>query len=167
MHRRQFIKLLALETMILGLSRPSSLFSESASPQVAITIDDPNTYLRPLLSPQERNRAILEALHDHSDLKAALFVCGEKVESNLGKKLLRAWDEKGHILGNHSYSHFFYHSPEIDAETYIKDIQRGEAVVKEFSSFRRLFRFPYPKEGDTAQKRDAVRNFLNKHGYKI
>ncbi|UCB53613.1 MAG: polysaccharide deacetylase family protein [Candidatus Zixiibacteriota bacterium] len=130
-------------------------------------MDDPTTYRTPLLSPQERNRAILEALYNHDDLKTVLFVCGEKLEGTLGKKLLRAWDEKGHILGNHSFSHFFYHSPEIDAEAYIKDIQRGEAIVKEFSNFRKLFRFPFLKEGDTAKKRDAVRAFLTKHGYRV
>lgn len=136
-------------------------------PQVAITIDDPNTYRTPLLSPRKRNRAILEALYDHFNLKSALFACGERVDSDLGKKILRAWDEGGHIIGNHTYSHFYYHSEEINAETYVQDILRGESIIKEFSHFEKLFRFPFLKEGDTAEKRDRVRDFLKKQGYSI
>jgi len=167
MNRRQFIRLLALETVALSVTRPSSLLSSETAPQVAITIDDPNTYKTPIMSPQERNRAILNALHGHSDLKSALFVCGERVDNNVGKKILETWDKAGHLLGNHSYSHINLDSRQIDPETYVQDIQRGEEVVKSFSRFTRLFRFPFLKEGDTKPKRDEVRAFLKEHGYRI
>ncbi len=167
MDRRQFIKVLTLEAIILGMGGPNSLFSEDAMPQAAITMDDPNTYRTPLLTPQKRNRAILEALHRHSDLKSALFVCGERVDSNLGKKILQAWDERGHILGNHTYSHLLYHSAKVDPQIYMQDILRGETIVKEFPHFKKLFRFPFLKEGDTAAKRDEVRAFLKEHGYEM
>jgi peptidoglycan/xylan/chitin deacetylase (PgdA/CDA1 family) len=167
MDRRQFIRLLALEAIILSLGRPSPLFPENAMPQIAITMDDPHTYRTPRLTPQERNRAILNALRSFSGLKSALFVCGHRVDSKLGKKILHAWDENGHILGNHTYSHLFYHSEKIDPHTYMQDILRGEAVVKEFSHFKKLFRFPFLKEGDTTVKRDEVRAFLKEQGYEI
>lgn len=167
MDRRLFIKLLTLETVILSISKPSFPFSADVVPQVAITIDDPNTYKTPLMSPQERNHAMLEALYKHSDLKSVLFVCGEKVDTNLGKKMLGAWDKREHMLGNHSYSHFNLHSPEIDPKDYMQDILRGEAVIKDFSHFRKLFRFPFLKEGDTKISRDAVRFFLKEHRYGI
>ncbi|NDC40890.1 MAG: hypothetical protein EBZ77_04960, partial [Chitinophagia bacterium] len=34
-------------------------------------------------------------------------------------------------------------------------------------NFQKLFRFPYLKEGDTAEKRDAFRSFLREHNYVI
>ncbi len=167
MNRREFIRLLGLEAAAFSLASPSSLLSSEAAPQVAVTIDDPNTYRIPIMSPQERNHAILSALHEHSDLKSALFVCGERVDSSLGKKLLDDWDKAGHLLGNHSYSHLNLHSDRIDSETYIQDILRGENVIKSFPHFTRLFRFPFLKEGDTKLKRDTVRAFLKEHGYRI
>jgi peptidoglycan/xylan/chitin deacetylase (PgdA/CDA1 family) len=167
MNRREFIRLIALETLVLGMGNPESLFSAEAAPQVAITIDDPHTYSTPLMSPQERNSAILQSLAEHSDLKGALFVCGEKVDSNLGRKMLDAWDKQGHLLGNHSYSHFNLNSPRITSEKYIKDVLLGEEIIEDFLHFTRLFRFPFLKEGDTKVKRDAVRAFLKERGYGI
>lgn len=37
---------------------------------------------------------------------------------------------------------------------YSHDILRCEALIKDYRNFRRLFRFPYLKEGKTAEQRD-------------
>ena len=75
-----------------------------AQKEIAITIDDPNTYETPALSWQERNDAILKTLDKHK-IKAALFVCGMRVNDANGSDLLRKWDKKKHLICNHSYSH--------------------------------------------------------------
>jgi hypothetical protein len=51
-------------------------------------------------------------------------------------------------------------------EEYQQDILRAEALLKEFPRFRKYFRFPMLKEGDTAAKRDAMRSFFEQHGYR-
>jgi hypothetical protein len=167
MNRRQFVRALAIETAVIGLSRPSSIFSQDSPPQVAITIDDPIIRANPLYSAYEASEAIISSLEDTADVRAALLVCGSKVDSNLGRKILSGWDETGHIIGNHSYSHYYYNSREIDSNTYIHDILRGEEIIRDCTNFRKLFRFPYLKEGDTVEKRDTVRSFLKERGYKI
>ncbi|MBD0327366.1 MAG: polysaccharide deacetylase family protein, partial [Pyrinomonadaceae bacterium] len=115
---------------------------------------------------EERNAAILKALLEHGNLKAALFVKGKNVDNERGRRLLRAWDTAGHMIANHSYSHRWYNSPEVSFEFYSQDILRGEDVLKDAKNFKKIFRFPFLKEGETAEKRDRLREFLKEHGYR-
>ena len=130
-------------------------------------MDDPKIEDTPRMSADEINRGILRALAAHSNLKAALFVCGRRVDSDAGKKLLAAWDAAGHHIANHSYSHHYYNSEKISFDIFSDDVLKGEALIKDYAHFTKLFRFPYLKEGDTAQKRDRARSFLKERGYSI
>jgi len=166
MNRRDFIR--AIGAGAVSLAAGSKAAQASASgPQGCLTMDDPKVEDTPRLSAGEINSHILKALRDHSNLKIALFVCGMRVGSEAGKRLLRVWDEDDHMIANHSYSHRYYHSPEISFDEFSKDILKGEPVIKDYRNFRKLFRFPFLKEGDTADKRDRARSFLKERGYRI
>ncbi len=165
MNRRQFARTLGLGTLWLSLGRLAPSVEKSA-PQVSITIDDFSWAEAPRLTADERNRAMLSALREHSNLKAAVFVMGKRVDNEKGRQLLRAWDEAGHIIANHSYSHLYYHSSKVSFEKYAEDILHGEQIIKDFKNFTKLYRFPYLKEGESADKRDRVRDFLKQHGYR-
>ena len=130
------------------------------SPRLAITIDDMdvNSNDIPKLTLDQQNAALLAALRNHGKLKAAIFVCGMRVDNEQGKRRLQDWDNEKHIIANHSYSHLYY--PRVDFDKYSADILRGEDIIKGFSRFRKLFRFPYLKEGETLEKRDKIRAFL-------
>src|ERR1051325_4360980 len=91
MNRRQFIASIGAWAVLRGLTSEASPSSLS-SPQVCLTMDDPKVEDSPLMSADEINRGILQAMKAHSNLKAALFVCGRRVDSEAGKKLLAAWD---------------------------------------------------------------------------
>src|SRR5205085_2528916 len=101
-----------------------------------------------------RNVKILEALRNHSDLRAALFVSGKNIDSDAGKRLLQSWNDAGHTLGNHTYSHSYYHSKKISTAGYIEDIERCENIIKDYAQFKKLFRYPFLKKGDTLEKRE-------------
>ncbi len=166
MNRREFTKALGMGGVGLGLDGVGIGVSAKSSPEVAITMDDFNWNKSLRLSPDERNRAILRALRSHGDLKAALFVACKNADSHKGKELLREWDRAGHVIANHSFSHKEFNSSKITAEVFTADIARCDDIIKTYPHFQRLFRFPYLKEGDTAAKRDAVRAFLEQHGYR-
>jgi peptidoglycan-N-acetylglucosamine deacetylase len=142
-----------------------NLFASSAKPQIAITMDDPQVKPAYGLSAVEVNRRILDALEKHK-IKAGLFVCGMRVDSQDGKQLLSTWNDAGHMLGNHSYSHLFLHSQKVTLAAYCDDIAKGEALISGYSQFQKRFRYPFFKEGDTAEKRDGVRKFLADRGYR-
>src|SRR5688572_6251836 len=135
--------------------------------QISITIDDIdlNSNDTPKLTLDERNLAILDTLRRQGNLKAALFVCGMRVDNEQGRKHLLQWDKAEHIIANHSYSHFYY--PNVEFDKFSQDILRGEKVISDLKHFRKLFRFPYLKEGNTQEKRDKIRSFLKENGYRM
>jgi peptidoglycan-N-acetylglucosamine deacetylase len=166
MNRRQFIKSIGAGVAASGMAGRAAR-SAPSSPQFCLTMDDPKIEDTPRMSAGEINRGILRALAAHSNLKAALFVCGMRVDSEAGKTLLASWDAGGHRIANHSYSHHYYNSEKISFDIFSDDVSKGEAVIKNYAHFTKLFRFPYLKEGDTARKRDRARSFLKEHGYRI
>lgn len=164
MNRRDFVGIAAASVVALGL-KPQGFAKPAAAPQFAITMDDFNWRNAVHLTAAERNRAILDVLNANGR-KAALFVIGRNADDNDGQTLLRSWDDARHIIGNHSYSHRSLNS-EITVAQYQEDIQHAENILKDFKQFRKIFRFPALKEGNTAAKRDGVRAFLKSHGYRI
>ncbi|MFN2576569.1 MAG: polysaccharide deacetylase family protein [Pyrinomonadaceae bacterium] len=91
---------------------------------------------------------------------------GRNGDDQAGMTLLRKWDAAGHVIGNHTYSHRSLNSNITTAE-YESDILHAESILMGLSRFRKIFRYPVLKEGDTAAKRDEVRAFLKRHGYRI
>jgi peptidoglycan/xylan/chitin deacetylase (PgdA/CDA1 family) len=75
--------------------------------EISITMDDPEVTTSPLMTSAERNQKILNILDTHK-LKAALFVCGMRIDNPEGVALLKLWDEKNHLIANHSYSHLYF-----------------------------------------------------------
>ena len=164
MNRREFTKTLGAAAVAIGLGG-RGLADETHATRFAITMDDFAWRNAIHLTAEKRNQAILNTLSSNK-VKAALFVVGGFVDDEPGQALLRSWDEAGHIIGNHTYSHRSLNS-RITATDYEQDIQHAEDVLKDFKQFRRIFRYPLLKEGDRAGKRDHVRSFLRQHGYRI
>ena len=162
MNRREFTKLLTVSSLALATRHVSS---QTSAPQISITMDDFNWQNAVHQSAADRNRSILNTLNRHS-IKAALFVIGRNVEADEGKKLLKEWNDAGHLIGNHTYTHQNLNSPSMKLENYTSDITQAETLLKEFSRFQKFFRFPMLKEGETAEKRDGVRSFLTANGYR-
>ena len=136
------------------------------APSVAITIDDldVNADDTPRLGLEERNSAILNALCTKG-LKAALFVCGMRVDNGIGRRHLQEWGRAGHLIANHTYSHKSFHSTTFDE--FAADVLRGEAVIRDVPGFRKLFRFPMLKEGADREARDRMRAYLEVNGYRM
>jgi peptidoglycan/xylan/chitin deacetylase (PgdA/CDA1 family) len=164
MNRRTFTKSLALSAAAVGLGGVPAIARRPA-PQFSITMDDFHWHNAVKLTATERNQAILDTLHANS-IKAALFVIGRNIDSDEGKQLLTPWDKAGHLIGNHTYSHRNYNASATVIEEYQQDILRAESLLKDFPHFRKFFRFPLLKEGDTAAKRDAMRTFLERNRYR-
>jgi peptidoglycan/xylan/chitin deacetylase (PgdA/CDA1 family) len=166
MNRRQFAKALGMCAVSLGAGQLALSSADEKQPQVAMTMDDFRWLDTPKMTAEECNGAILSALREENDLKAALFVVGKYVESERGKALLSEWDKAGHIIANHSYSHLYYNSNRVTFDAYAADFLRGDEMVKDYSHFTKLYRFPFLKEGNTAEKRDRFRALLKQHGYR-
>ena len=132
------------------------------APRIAVTIDDFDLSDTALMSGEERDTAIRAALKRHK-VRAGGFVAGKYVDATLSPRILSAWSEGGHIIGNHSFSHQYFSGKNPDA--LMADIMKCEPLLSGYPSFRKLFRFPYLAEGNTADGRDRMRALLKQHGY--
>src|SRR5260370_14647827 len=144
---------------------PKTSPNNSVRPQLALTLDDPTLTLGLILKWQEANNRILKAISEKG-VRAALFVSGMRVDEVDGTKLLTAWDQAGHLICNHSYSHKFYGERTSYAD-FAVDFLKNEKVIAPYRNRTALFRYPFLKEGDTADKRDRFRTLLRERGYRV
>jgi peptidoglycan-N-acetylglucosamine deacetylase len=156
----------ALNSLLLEQSAATNTSSGgSARPQLALTMDDPTLTLGSVLRWQEANSRILKAISS-KNVRAALFVCGMRVDDAGGARLLSGWDDAGHLICNHSYSHKFYGERTSYAD-FAVDFLKNEKVIAPYRNRTALFRYPFLKEGDTAEKRDRFRALLKERGYRV
>lgn len=147
---------------ILIISTCSFLIGQ---PTISFTFDDGVTDDRPGYSFKEWNKMLLDKLDD-AEINAVFFVMGHNKTDEKGRFLLKSWNDRGHKIANHTYSHPYYNSDEISAEEFALEIQRTDSIIREYENYIRLFRFPYLKEGNTEEKVSSIRTFLKEHGYR-
>lgn len=130
--------------VLLGLA---SSVAHAAVPhkQLAVTIDDLdlNGDDSTRMSLEQRNEAVLGTLH-RLHLQAAVFACGMRVDNDGGRRHLTAWSEQGHIIANHTYSHFNY--PEVGFDKFSMDALRGEEVIRGYTGFKSFSDFPISRK---------------------
>ena len=134
-------------------------------PSISITIDDPHVNDAVIWDWQQKDDSLLSTL-DKYGVKAALFVCGMRVDSPEGRQLLGKWNSRGHLICNHSYSHKYYHSKKLSLEDFEYDFLRSDSIINGYTGYTKLFRYPYLKEGNTIEKRDGFRHFMDSLGYR-
>jgi hypothetical protein len=133
----------------------------SSRPSVAVTMDDMHWSRLP--DPMAANRKMLEVARKHR-VQFALFAIGENAESETGRAIVRSWKDAGHLIGNHTWSHRRYNA--ISFDEFSTDVLRAEATLGNSLGTPRMFRFPTLAEGDTVEKRENMRGFLQTHGYR-
>jgi peptidoglycan/xylan/chitin deacetylase (PgdA/CDA1 family) len=131
---------------------------------VALTFDDG---LNPHGQPEAAawNQSILTALAE-AEVTAMLLLACKNAESAEGMQLVAAWEQAGHSIANHTYSHRNLANPALSAEAFIADVEKCGKVLDSLPGSTARLRFPYLKEGETAEKRDAVRRWMTRNGYR-
>lgn len=134
-------------------------------PKISFTFDDGSVNDMPNYKLEEWNELLLTALNKHN-LKAVLFVTGKNLPGDKGSYVISSWNNAGHRIGNHTYSHRSLSSSNVTLEDFENDFLINDTIVRRYSNFIPYFRFPFLKEGDTKEKADGFRKFLAENGYK-
>jgi lysophospholipase L1-like esterase len=154
---------------------PPSLFApESAvagnAPRIALTLDDLPAHSALPAGETRLDIAtkVIAALRDAHMPPVYGFVNGINVEKQpADAAVLQAWRAAGYPLGNHTWSHM--NANQNSLEDFEADITRNEPLLSGLMKNEdwHWFRFPYLAEGDTPEKKDAIRAFLLQHGYRV
>jgi hypothetical protein len=153
---------IVLISILLSFGNPS----ETLAADVSFTIDDPGVQNTLNMDHIQVGKQILKTLSENQ-LKTTLFVCGKRVDNIEGQNLLSLWDKEDHIIANHTYSHENYNSDKITFQFFTNDIIKNEKLIQNFKNFRRFFRYPMLKEGNTEIKRDSLHAFLKQRNYSL
>jgi len=152
---------------VLALCAPAVPAAEPARP-LLVTVDDLPIAGRGPESAAERRaltEAQLRALQAHG-IKAIGFVTWGNVHGSEDVELLKLWLLAGHELGNHSDQHLSYTVTGV--EDYRADTERARLRLVELlapsGQKPRFFRFPFLREGDTTDKLEAMRRYLEETG---
>lgn len=130
--------------------------------EIAITFDDAPIPDSATMTGAARTTMLVESLKS-AEIRQAAFFCTPKVLTSEGKLRLEAYAQAGHLLANHSNTH--RNLRDLTAEEYLQDIAIADATLRSLPNFRSWFRFPFLSEGDTREKRDAVRRGLRAMNY--
>jgi len=133
-------------------------------PKISFTFDDGITTDIAGFKFEDWNRMILDAL-EQAGLKAVFFVTGSNKLDKKGAILLKSWDEMGHRIGNHSFTHPNFNSQMRTVSDFEKELRQTDKVISKFSHRIKRFRFPYLKEGGDARKVNRIRKILAENQY--
>jgi len=158
-----FWKTLSLFVFFLGLA------GICAAQKLAITFDDlpMSGALPPGVTLTETAKDVLAILKKRHVPPVYGFVNAKKLEGNPdGAEAMKVW-AAAEPVGNHTYSHMDLEKS--TPEAFESDIEENEPVIEllQAKDDWHWLRYPYLHEGDTVEKRRAVRAYLKTHGYRI
>jgi peptidoglycan/xylan/chitin deacetylase (PgdA/CDA1 family) len=139
-------------------------------PIVALTFDDlPAAGELPAGDTRTRIAATLAAALNANHLQGTYgFVNAAKLQGNPdAQQALHAWVDAGMNVGSHTWSHLSLTGN--SAADFENEIALNEPALTEYAGARdwHWFRYPFLWEGDSVEKRRAVRSYLREAGYRV
>lgn len=147
-----------------------ALHAVAASQEVALTFDDLPAHgpLPPGMTRVEVSKSIITTLKAANAPQVYGFINAEKLEKvPEDRAVLEEWRAAGFLLGNHTWSHMSL--TDNTEEAFEKDIAANEPALRSLMGKEdwHWFRYPFLWEGETLEKRNAVRAYLKDHGYRV
>jgi peptidoglycan-N-acetylglucosamine deacetylase len=138
--------------------------------QMAVTFDDLPVHgaMPPGMTRLEITQSILKTLKREKLPAVYGFInAGRGADDPSSLSVLQTWRRAGQPLGNHTWAHLDLN--EETAEEFGAEVVRNEPLLRSLMGKGdwHWLRYPFLHEGDTVEKRRAVRSWLVAHGYKI
>jgi peptidoglycan/xylan/chitin deacetylase (PgdA/CDA1 family) len=138
-------------------------------PVVALTFDDlPAAAALPSGDTRIRiMRQLVSELNANHLASTYGFVNASKLTDDDTRGALTAWIQSGMNIGSHTWSHMSLTSH--TAEEFEANIVQNEPALQQYAGGRdwHWLRYPFLWEGDTVEKRRAVRAWLQSNGYRV
>jgi Tol biopolymer transport system component/peptidoglycan/xylan/chitin deacetylase (PgdA/CDA1 family) len=131
--------------------------------KISLTFDDAPRSGSNRLSGMERTLLLIENLAAADSPPVIFFSRAGGIDEE-GDIRLRRYQQAGHYIANHSYSH--QRISKLGVDGYIADIRKAHEILSKYEGFVPLFRFPFLDEGRDMESRDALRSALRGMGYR-
>jgi len=166
---RRLPKMLAV--IIASTMLANAVFAQNApSLKIAFTFDDlpAHSALSSNTTRAEIARKMVAAFRNEHMPPVYGMVNGALIDKKPEDAIvLRIWHDAGNPLGNHTWSH--PHLSQSSVEAFESEITRNEPAISSVMTKGdwHWFRYPFLDEGETPEKREAIRKFLASRGYKV
>jgi peptidoglycan/xylan/chitin deacetylase (PgdA/CDA1 family) len=162
-------RLVVSRAAVVSLSLSLAFCGVCAAQKLAITMDDLplNGSLPDGVTRADTAKNVIAILKKRHVPPVYGFINAKKLEGNSdGAEALKLW-AAAEPVGNHTYAHMdLEQNP---AEAFEREIEEDEPALEllQPSGDWHWLRYPYLREGDTVEKRRAVRAYLKTRGYRI
>lgn len=129
---------------------------------IALTFDDAPRSAVGYFDGPTRAQKLLTALQQAQVNQVAFFAVSKRIDDE-GHQRLMTYAKAGHLIANHTHSHPDFNQTSL--EQYQNDFNQADKRLSQYPNFRRWFRYPFLREGDTLEKRDGMRKALAQTGY--
>ncbi len=164
---KTFRRLLRGKSLLLSILS-MQVAATCAAQKVAITFDDlpVNGKLPPGVTQAETTKNVLAILKKRHVPPVYGFINAKKLEGIAdGAEALKLW-AAAEPVANHTYAHMDLEQN--TPEAFEREIEQNEPALELLAKGDwHWLRYPYLREGDTVEKRRAVRAYLQAHGYRI
>ncbi len=138
-------------------------FCSFSQPKISFTFDDGSLDDKVNYTFDQWNTMLLNKLRD-AKVKTIFFVTGNGKTNDKGKHLLKSWNDDGHKIANHTFTHPNFNITSI--EDFKNELLINDQLINSYTNYSKFFRFPYLKEGNTKEKIVEFRNFLKDQNYR-
>lgn len=139
--------------------------NQEVKPTISFTFDDGSIGDFGHYPLETWNQLILDNLKKHN-LRAILFSSGKNKTTSKGQYVLSSWNNAGHLIANHTFSHPNFNNNATTLERFKLELIQNDTIINKYSNYYPYFRFPYLKEGNSKEKVEGFRQFLKEKGYK-
>ena len=130
--------------------------------EIALSFDDAPRGDSTLLSGDERTKKLIDNLKEAEVSDALFYVTTRNLKDHTTQRI-QDYIDAGFHLANHSDKH--YSADKVDIETYTQDISIAHEKLASFDNVLPLYRYPYLREGNDRETRDAIRGHLKSLSY--
>ncbi len=148
-----------MKNFLFVLLLPTIIFAG----EISLSFDDapkPSTVFQNRV---ERAEKLVTELKKAGVKRAAFYVNTKNIKDADGERILKMYQEHGHLIGNHTHSHPKLEESKLDS--FFAEIETADKLLSDFVSNRKYFRFPYLNRGETYKKYNGISNYLKNNKY--
>lgn len=135
--------------------------------QIALSFDDTPMGNGAIFTGPERTKQMIDILKNNDIKEVGIFCSNLNNLNDSNIQRINDFADAGHIIANHTTSHFNLASKKVSVMDFIRDIEDADKRLSVFQTYKRWFRYPYLQQASYGQKNNnkKVEQYLYNNNY--